>query len=124
MDLKIRERREALGLTQTELAKKVGKSFRTIQSWERGESYPNAEYVAVLCDVFDTDPNDLLDWYIDHPRASSQPLRLDPERESLLANYDRCTPERRERILMDAREKALLSQEYSERAVPGEAEGA
>lgn len=116
MDLKIRERREALGLTQTELAKMVGKSFRTIQSWERGESYPNAEYVAVLCDVFGTDPNDLCDWYATHPRERPRQARLDPEREALLANYDQCTPERRERILMDAREKALLSQEYSERA--------
>ncbi|WP_293814593.1 helix-turn-helix transcriptional regulator [uncultured Parolsenella sp.] len=116
MDLKIRERREALGLTQTELAKRVGKSFRTIQSWERGESYPNAEYVSVLCDVFDTDPNDLCDWYATHPRERPRQARLDQEREALLANYDRCTPERRERILTDAREKALLSQEYSERA--------
>lgn len=116
MDLKIRERREALGLTQTELAKMVGKSFRTIQSWERGESYPNAEYVAVLCNVFNTDPNDLLGWYIDHPLDRPAAARLDPEHEALISNYDRCTPERRERILMDAREKALLSQEYSERA--------
>lgn len=114
MDLKIRERREALGLTQTELAKMVGKSFRTIQSWERGESYPNAEYVAVLCDVFGTDPNDLCDWYATHPRE--RPRAQDPAHEELARCYDRCTPERRERILMDAREKALLSQEYSERA--------
>lgn len=71
MDLRIKERRETLGLTQTELAKKVGKSFRTIQSWERGESYPNAEYVSILCNVFGTDPNSLLDWYSTHPREES-----------------------------------------------------
>ena len=40
MNLRLRERREALGLNQKELAQKVGKSFRTIQSWEREESYP------------------------------------------------------------------------------------
>ena len=45
MNLRLRERREALGLNQKELAQKVGKSFRTIQSWEREESYPNAELV-------------------------------------------------------------------------------
>lgn len=118
MDLRIRERREALGLTQTELARKVGKSFRTIQSWERGESYPNAEYVSILCNVFGTDPNSLLDWYSTHPRACPQPERLDPEHESLIADYDACTPERRERIALDAREKAMLSREYSKRAVP------
>ena len=40
MNLRLRERREAQGLSQKELAQKVGKSFRTIQSWEREESYP------------------------------------------------------------------------------------
>ena len=67
MDLRLRERREALGLNQKELAQKVGKSFRTIQSWEREESYPNAELVGALCEVFNTDPNDLLGWYEEHP---------------------------------------------------------
>lgn len=117
MDLKIRERREALGLTQTELAKKVGKSFRTIQSWERGESYPNAEYVAVLCSVFGTDPNDLLGWYIDHPRERPQPS--DPDRAELLRCYDQCTPERRGALMQQALDGAFMSRERSERAVPG-----
>lgn len=118
MDLKIRERREALGLTQTELAKMVGKSFRTIQSWERGESYPNAEYVAVLCDVFGTDPNDLCDWYATHPRERPRQARLDPEREALLANYDRCTPERRDMLMQQAMDGAYISQERPERDLP------
>lgn len=118
MDLKIRERREALGLTQTELAKMVGKSFRTIQSWERGESYPNAEYVAVLCNVFNVDPNDLLGWYIDHPLDRPAAARLDPEHEALLTNYDRCTPERRDILMQQAMDGAYISQERHERDVP------
>lgn len=117
MDLKIRERREALGLTQTELAKMVGKSFRTIQSWERGESYPNAEYVAVLCNVFNVDPNDLLGWYIDHPRERPQPS--DPDRAELLRCYDQCTPERQGALMQQALDGAFMSRERSERAVPG-----
>lgn len=116
MDLKIRERREALGLTQTELAKVVGKSFRTIQSWERGESYPNAEYVAVLCDVFGTDPNDLCDWYATHPRE--RPRDRNPEHEALLSNYDRCTPERRDMLMQQAMDGAYISQERPERDLP------
>ena len=69
MNLRLRERREAQGLNQKELAQKVGKSFRTIQSWEREESYPNAELVGALCEVFNTDPNDLLGWYEEHPEG-------------------------------------------------------
>ena len=118
MDLKIRKRREALGLTQTELAKMVGKSFRTIQSWERGESYPNAEYVAVLCNVFNVDPNDLLGWYIDHPLDRPAAARLDPEHEALLTNYDRCTPERRDILMRQAIDGAYISQERPECDLP------
>lgn len=111
MDLKIRERREAMGLTQTELAQKVGKSFRTIQSWERGESYPNAEYVVALCNTFGVEPNELLCWYDDHPR---QPKSSTPEHEELTGYFDQCTPERRERLLKDAQEKAMLSRDFRE----------
>lgn len=36
----IRRRREARGLTQQELAAKIGVGLRTIGNWERGESVP------------------------------------------------------------------------------------
>lgn len=117
MNLRIRERREALGLTQTELAKKVGKSFRTIQSWERGESYPNAEYVVVLCKIFNTDPNDLCDWYATHPRETAP--ALSHEHAALLADYDACTPQQRGVLLMSARNAALASGEVAQRRLAG-----
>lgn len=110
MDLRIKERREALGLTQTELAKKVGKSFRTIQSWERGESYPNAEYVSILCNVFDTDPNSLLDWYATHPCA--RPQIQDPKHAELVGCYDQCTEDRKDSLMRQARDAALLSRDF------------
>lgn len=37
---KIRERREDLGLTQAELAKRLGVSLRTITAWEAGHARP------------------------------------------------------------------------------------
>ena len=81
MNLRLRERREAQGLNQKELAQKVGKSFRTIQSWEREESYPNAELVGALCEVFNTDPNDLLGWYEEHPEG--KPTAAEHREEAL-----------------------------------------
>ena len=99
MNLRLRERREAQGLNQKELAQKVGKSFRTIQSWEREESYPNAELVGALCEVFNTDPNDLLGWYEEHPEGKptapagaaelSQAQAAAPEGEGLEADQVR-----------------------------------
>ena len=107
MSKRFKEFRENAGLTQKQLAGLIGKSHVTVQSYEKGTSYPNADTVWRMCEVYKTDPNDLLGWYIDHPRARPQPERLDPEHESLIADYDACTPERRERIALDARGAAF-----------------
>lgn len=116
MNLRLKERREFLGLTQQELAKKVGKSFRTIQSWERGESYPNAEFVVVLCKIFDIDPNELLGWYIDHPEDRPVPLKPDSLASELVSCYSQCTVDRQAALIQYARDAALASGEATERA--------
>lgn len=108
MNLRLRERREALGLSQKDLAQKVGKSFRTIQSWEREESYPNAELVGALCEVFNTDPNDLLGWYEEHPE--DRPTAPSGAEGELINCYRQSTEKRRSKILETARDQAELSQ--------------
>ena len=116
MELVLKQVRERCGYTQKQLADELGVKVATYRTWEQGSVKLTLENAFVIANVLGCTPNDLCDWYATHPRERPRQARLDPEREALLANYDRCTPERRERILMDAREKALLSQEYSERA--------
>lgn len=115
MNLDIKSRREAAGMTQQELAKATGKSFRTIQSWERELSYPNAEMVWKLCEIFKVDPNDLLGWYDEHPRDDAQSA-LPPEEAELMRNYRACTPQWRSNISMTARAAAGEAREEAERA--------
>lgn len=43
MNLKIKELRKKLHISQSEFAEKVGASLRTVSSWERGETIPDAE---------------------------------------------------------------------------------
>lgn len=114
MHLRLRDIRKVQNLTQSELAMKVGVSERKLAGWERGETNITLEDAVSCADALGCTPNDLCDWYATHPRE--RPRAQDPAHEELARCYDRCTPERRGRILMDAREKALLSQEYSERA--------
>ena len=45
MKLAIKELRKKLHISQADFAKAVGVSMRTVGSWERGESFPNAEQV-------------------------------------------------------------------------------
>jgi transcriptional regulator with XRE-family HTH domain len=90
MNIRLREYREALGMTQPELAREIGKSFRTIQSWERGESFPNAANVWDLCKCFHVDPNTLLGWYEEHPRElPSPPAYADPRQARMNAAYEK-----------------------------------
>ena len=108
MNLKLRSYRESRGLTQMELAKVIGKSFRTIQSWERGESFPNAEAIWTMCEFFSTDPNELLGWYDEHPGdRPAAPITRDER--SLVDNYRACTPERRRRVMDTAQDQCSLS---------------
>lgn len=116
MDLKLRAYREAAGLTQQELADQIGKSFRTVQSWERGLSYPNAELLLTLCLLFDVDPNTMLGWYDTHPRES--PPQLAPDETAVVEGYRTCTPEWRRNIRMNVEAAKAASLNVPERAAP------
>lgn len=109
MNFKLGEYREALGLTQKELARLIGKSTGTIQSWEYGDSYPNAEMLWKLCEFFGTDPNTILGWYDDHPQESSPELTRD-ERE-LVGCYREATEGRKSAMMMAARDYAAMSKD-------------
>jgi transcriptional regulator with XRE-family HTH domain len=55
-ELNIKELRKEQGMTQIELAVKVGVSLMTIQLWERGAMNPNAENYKKLCEALDILP--------------------------------------------------------------------
>lgn len=56
---RIREHREALGMSQDELALACRVSRQTISSWERGKTLPDIQSLALLAGIFDTDLEDL-----------------------------------------------------------------
>lgn len=56
----IKEKRKEIGLTQPELAKKVGLSYMTIRRWETGKSSPNIEDIEKLSKVFNISVSELL----------------------------------------------------------------
>ena len=70
MNLRIREVRKNLHMSQTELADATGTSLRTVGSWERSESLPNVEQLWKCAKALNTDPNDLLGWYEAHPEEA------------------------------------------------------
>lgn len=104
MNLMIRQLRKKLHISRTDFASRIGVSLRTVGSWERGESIPNAEQLWNCAVALGCSPNDILGWV--EERGSG--LESDFERE-LLDCYRACTPSRQDRILDTARDAAGMS---------------
>lgn len=58
---KIRELRERQGLTQAELAKKLGVTRSGVNAWEMGISMPSTQYTVALALFFEVSTDFLLD---------------------------------------------------------------
>ena len=62
MDLgkKIRKHRNDLGLTQAELAEKIGLTYSSVSQWESGRAIPRTPVLKQLADLFGTTVADLM----------------------------------------------------------------
>ncbi len=58
----IKKYRIKIGLTQEELATKLGKSKNVISNWERGDNKPDADVIEEICLIFNIAPNQLYGW--------------------------------------------------------------
>lgn len=57
----VRRRRQALGLTQDELAARLHVTRQAVSGWERGKTQPDLDTLAALAQALGTRPADLLD---------------------------------------------------------------
>lgn len=110
MKLRLKDFREARHMSQKDLADKIGMSYRSIQQWERGDTFPNASALCVLCTVLGCEPNDLLGWYDEHPedRPSASVTR---DEAALVDNYRACSHDRRMMVSGYARDQCELSRQ-------------
>ena len=54
---KIRRARKAAGLTQRQLAEKIGVANTSVSNWEKDLSRPDADLIQKLCAVLNVQPN-------------------------------------------------------------------
>ena len=57
---KIAEAIKLSGITQSQIAQKVGVSQQTISHYLKGDKMPSLDTLANLCEVLDLDANDIL----------------------------------------------------------------
>lgn len=55
---KIRQARKAAGLTQRQLADRLGVSNTSVSNWEKNLSRPDADLIQQLCAILGLQPND------------------------------------------------------------------
>lgn len=105
MELAIKEMRKKLHLSQAEFAEAVGVTMRTVGSWERGESFPNAEQVWNCALALGCSPNEVLSW--DESDRTQESLS-DDERQ-IVDNYRDSSPQWQKNIAMTAKAAASES---------------
>lgn len=65
----IRMRRRALGLTQEQMAERLGVSAPAVSKWEQGVSYPDIMLLPALARLLETDVNTLMSFHDEPERA-------------------------------------------------------
>ena len=61
---RIRKHRKEVGLTQEQLADKIGVTKSRISNWEQGINRPDADILAALCKALKVSPSILLDVHL------------------------------------------------------------
>lgn len=108
MNLKLKQARKENGYSQADLADALGVDIKTVGNWERGKTLPDIEQLWKCAKALNTDPNDLLGWYEEHPE--DRPAAPAGAEGELIACYRQSTEKRRSKILETARDQAELSQ--------------
>ena len=62
LNMNIRNFRIFKGLTQEDLANRIGKSKNVISNWERGDNSPDIECIEKICNIMGVTPNQLFGW--------------------------------------------------------------
>lgn len=108
MNLKLKKARKENGYSQADLANALNVDIKTVGNWERGKTLPDIEQLWKCAKALNTDPNELLGWYEEHPE--DRPTAPAGAEGELITCYRRSTEKRRSKILETARDQAELSQ--------------
>ena len=61
---RIRKYRKESGLTQEQLAEKIGVTKSRVSNWEQGINRPDADIIGNICRALNVSPSDLLDVHL------------------------------------------------------------
>lgn len=75
--------RTLMGLRQSDLAKQINYSDKSISKWERGEGLPDLKATVKLCEIFGISIDDMLKEHKDHNENISQTISIKNKKHTL-----------------------------------------
>lgn len=94
---RLRQAREQAGLTQLELAEKLGVTKSAIGNYENGVSSPKWDVLVQIFDVLHVEPNFLYQDSFSPPVSDS--VHLTPAQSALLASFDQLNDEGQDKVI-------------------------
>lgn len=82
--------RTLMGLKQSELAKMINYSDKSISKWERGDGLPDLKATIKLCDIFGITVNDMLKENANHDKAISTTIAVKNKKHLLTSILSSC----------------------------------
>lgn len=73
---RIRKYREACGISQVQLAQRIGVSNSRVSNWEQGVNRPDADFLADICKALNVSPSELLDVHLSPDELTAQERRV------------------------------------------------
>ena len=113
---RLRQAREHSGLTQQDLAEKLGVTKSAIGNYENGVSSPKWDVLLKIFDILHVEPNFL---YQDNfSLNTTEPIVLTPQQSALLSSFDQLNEEGQQKAV-DYVEDLVLTGRYKKCAALG-----
>lgn len=113
---RLRQAREQAGLTQQDLAKKLGVTKSAVGNYENGVSSPKWDVLIKIFDVLQVTPNFL--YQDDFSTDTSESCALTPQQSTLLAAFDQLNEEGQQKAV-EYVEDLVLTGRYKKHPASG-----
>ena len=114
MRLMLKEIREGKGITQKELADRIGVKLGTYRTWEQGSVKLTLENAYVIAIELGCTPNDICGW-------KSHAQEYNTAEDELVECYRKSTDQQKDALMIVARNAAGMSKEGAKRDAAGSA---
>ena len=98
---KLKEMRNAAGMTVQEVGERIGKSLKTVSGWEHGRGQPDADMLLMLCELYGV--KDINRFFSDSGESFQSRFDLTEAESELVTIYNALNNKGKETLIVTAR---------------------